>query len=226
MAVLGNGMLIADGDTTPATADLTDFGDITLGGALTHTFTISNSGGEILNLTGTPVGSIVGPAAGDFSVTAQPDAPVDPGETTTFAVRFTPSVSGTQVATVTIANDDSNENPYAFAVQGRGANQAPLAGAGSDQSVSGGAAVTLDGSGSSDPDGHLPLTYGWTQAGGPAVTFTPTLSVTTFIAPESAAVLTFTLTVTDSFGLADPTPAEVVITVSGEKLYLPLIFKN
>jgi len=227
MVVLGNGVEITDGAATPATTNITDFGDITLGQALTHTFTISNSGGAILNLTGTPVVSVTGPAAGNFSVTAQPVTPVGLGGSTTFAVRFTPSISGTRVATITIANDDSDENPYDFAMQGTGTNQAPIASAGSNQSVGLEASVTLNGAASSDPDGHLPLTYGWTQAGGPTVTFTPTLSVTTFTAPDSDAVLTFTLTVTDSFGLANPTPAEVVITVSPMNVYyFPLIFKN
>jgi hypothetical protein len=41
------------------------------------------------------------------------------------------------------------------------------------------------------------LSYGWTQTGGTAVTFTPGVSVTTFTAPAASAVLTFTLTVTD-----------------------------
>jgi hypothetical protein len=121
MAVTGHGVEITNGASIPATANDTDFGSVTLGQALTHTFTISNSGGEILNLTGTPVVSITGPAAANFTVMAQPVTPVDPGQMTTFALRFTPSVTGTRAATVTIANDDSGENPYDFAVQGAGA---------------------------------------------------------------------------------------------------------
>ncbi len=92
-------------------------------------------------------------------------------------------------------------------------NQAPVADAGPDQSVDMDTTVILDGSGSSDLDGDLPLAYHWTQSGGPAVTFTPNLSVTTFTAPSDPEVLTFTLVVTDSLGLPDPTPDEVVVTV-------------
>ncbi len=44
----------------------------------------------------------------------------------------------------------------------------------------------------------------------------PHLSVTTFTAPGDPAVLTFTLTVTDSLGPPDPTPDEVVITVNNQ----------
>ena len=82
-------------------------------------------------------------------------------------------------------------------------NQAPAANAGVDQSVHINDEVTLDGSGSTDPDAGDSLSYGWEQSGGPAVTFTPGLSVTTFTAPGTATVLTFTLRVTDTDGLAD-----------------------
>jgi hypothetical protein len=105
-------------------------------------------------------------------------------------------------------------------------NQAPIADGGSDQSVGTGAILTLDGSGSSDPDGDLPLAYYWTQTGGTGVSFTPGLSVTTFTAPSDPAVLTFTLAVTDSLGLPDLTPDEVVITVDFHHAYLPLLLRE
>ena len=48
----------------------------------------------------------------------------------------------------------------------------------------------------------------------------------TFDAPGTPAVLTFTLIVTDALGLPDPTPDEVVVTVEGYFIYLPLILRN
>lgn len=109
IAVLGNGQVIADG---------TDFGGLALGGTVIRTFTISNSGGAPLDLTGTPAINLSGDGAGDFSVLAQPEASVGPNSVVTFQVHFTPSDVGTRVATVTIANSDSDENPYEFAIQG------------------------------------------------------------------------------------------------------------
>jgi uncharacterized repeat protein (TIGR01451 family) len=106
-------------------------------------------------------------------------------------------------------------------------NQPPLANAGLAQTVNTNALVTLDGSGSNDPDGHLPLTYGWTQTGGPAVTLSnPAAVAPTFSAPSNSAVLTFTLAVTDSLGLSGPTSDEVVITVEGCNIYLPLVVRQ
>src|SRR5439155_25569053 len=58
----------------------------------------------------------------DFVVTAQPSAPVAASGSTTFTVQFTPSASGPATATISIANDDSDENPYDFAVTGNGFN--------------------------------------------------------------------------------------------------------
>jgi len=62
-----------------------------------------------------------------------------------------------------------------------------------------GDSVTLDGSGSTDPDGNT-LSYQWAQVSGPAVTLTPADgSFTSFVSPKSkdGATLVFELTVSD-----------------------------
>jgi len=74
---------------------------------------------------------------------------------------------------------------------------------------------TLDGSDSSDPDGHLPLSYHWQQTGGPTVDGIddPFASTTIFTGSCSTpGVVTFTLTVTDNLGLASA-PEIVTATV-------------
>jgi hypothetical protein len=122
MAVEGNGLMIADGDTAPQPADLTDFDSaVVTGGTVTRTFTIRNTGSGDLNLSGTPRVAVSGTYAAEFVVTAQPATPVAAGATTTFAVTFDPAAAGTRTATLTLANNDSNENPYNFSIRGTGA---------------------------------------------------------------------------------------------------------
>jgi hypothetical protein len=97
-------------------------------------------------------------------------------------------------------------------VDGVGVNSAPNAVAGSGQTVASGAQVSLDGSGSNDPDGDM-LTYQWTQTSGAAVTLDDATAVAaSFTAPtvSSDALLRFELTVSD--GLLQNTSA-VSITV-------------
>ncbi len=119
--IQGNGVSIAAGDTSPGPADGTDFGaaDI-LAGTVSRTFTVSNAGDTDLNLGGTPVVEISGTDASDFTVTAMPSSPVGPGGGTTFDVVFDPGGPGTRTATLSIANDDPDENPYTFTIQGTG----------------------------------------------------------------------------------------------------------
>ncbi|WP_248722594.1 choice-of-anchor D domain-containing protein [Seonamhaeicola sp. ML3] len=124
--IQGNGNNIANGDTTPVVTDDTEFGSIENNTTLDHTFTIQNTGSETLNLTGTPDVAITGNAA--FSILTQPSASaiVSGGGDLTFVVRFAPTVDVTNVqATISIANDDSDENPYTFVVQGSSYTPAP-----------------------------------------------------------------------------------------------------
>ncbi len=101
----------------------------------------------------------------------------------------------------------------------RAANEPPVASAGSNQTVNEGATVTLDGSGTTDPDianGDV-LTYAWTQTSGTPVTLNDTSVVSpTFTAPVRQTMtdgnLMFTLTVTDSEN--ETSTATVTISVT------------
>ena len=85
---------------------------------MTRTFTIQNLGTE--SLTVNPA-TLSGANAGDFSVVVQPASAVAAGGNTSFQVRFNWSAVGTRTATLSVGNNDANENPYDFALQGTGA---------------------------------------------------------------------------------------------------------
>ena len=53
-------------------------------------------------------------------MTAIPSNNIAASGSTTFQVTFDPSADGLRIATISIANNDSNENPYTFAIQGTG----------------------------------------------------------------------------------------------------------
>lgn len=91
------------------------------------------------------------------------------------------------------------------------ANRAPVANAGSSQSVNEGKLVTLNGSSSSDADGN-PLKYMWTAPAGVVLSST-TAAKPTFTAPEVSkdTILNFSLVVND--GQLNSASASVKITV-------------
>ena len=122
MDVSGLGTSIVDGDTTPQTGDDTDFGQVDVSsGTNGNPFTITNTGFAALNLTGVPIVDITGAHASDFTVTTLPASPVAAaGGTTVFEITFDPNSTGLRTATVSIANNDSDENPYSFDIQGTG----------------------------------------------------------------------------------------------------------
>ena len=110
---------------------------------------------------------------------------------------------------------DVNDQPFVLDP----ANEPPVANAGPDQTVeatsAAGADVTLNGTGSSDPDGDA-LTYSWSEAGSEVATgATPTLGL-------GLGSHTLTLTVTDPFGESDTD----VVVVQVEDTTPPVITLN
>ena len=99
-------------------------------------------------------------------------------------------------------------------------NEAPTASAGDDQTATEGATVTLDGSGSSDPDDGDTVSYAWSQTDGPDVTLSDASAAgPTFAAPDRKAdySLTFSLTVTDGGAPALSSEAdEVEVSVTAD----------
>ncbi len=100
-----------------------------------------------------------------------------------------------------------------FTITPGGGNQPPVSNAGPDQNVATGALVTLNGSGSNDPDnGPSPLSFSWSQLSGPSVTLSnPNSAGPTFTAAV-AGTYVFRLTVSDGAASASD---DVTVTASG-----------
>ena len=147
-----------------------------------------------------------------YSWTQTAGPPVTLNDSDTATPTFTPASAATLVFQLIVNDGDANSEPDTVTIDVTLANRAPTANAGPDQNVETGAPVTLDGRGSSDPDGDT-LTYSWTQTSGPSVTLSSTTTVSpTFAAPDEAATLVFSLTVSD--GTVNSAPDTVIIGVA------------
>lgn len=92
--------------------------------------------------------------------------------------------------------------------------QPPVANAGPDQTVAFGTLVTLDGTGSYDPDGDR-LSFSWTQLSGTRVVLSgATTAAPTFTAPGADTILVFQLRVSDGLGGSDTDSVQVTVQSS------------
>jgi hypothetical protein len=194
----------------------------TKGETATYTVTVSRASGQ---------------GSGDVNLSFQSNS--IPSSAATFSstkVNFGNGGSNSKSVSLTINTNDLSIQEYTFTVKGTKSNaasdsatsssttltvieppnQEPTANAGSDQTVNEGDTVSLDGSGSSDPDGTVE-SYSWTQTAGTQVTLDDASSATpSFTAPDVGAdgeTLTLELTVTDNDG-ATSTADTVNVEVS------------
>lgn len=94
-----------------------DYGSSNVGIAVEKTFTIRNVG--TADLTGLAA-TFAGTNAADFSAAAFGSTTVAPGASTTVVVTFTPGAAGARSATLRIASNDRDENPFDIPLTGNG----------------------------------------------------------------------------------------------------------
>ena len=173
------------------------------GDALTHRATLSDGGAlpTWLNFT-------AGTSALIFSGT-----PREADTPDTFTIRIT-------------ATDGTETAEAAFTLTVVEVNDLPTANAGPDQTVGEGETVTLDGSGSFDPEG-LPLAYAWTQIGGPGVALSGAdTALPAFTVPDGLfddVFLRFALVVTDASNASTADDVRILVEARAPLPVIPTV---
>ena len=113
---------VFDGNSTNPTDERADnsglaaFPDTAQGSTATRIFTIQNTG--TTHLSGFSI-SVLGTHATDFQASPPVSSSLAPGASTTFSVTFSPTAPFDRYATVSIASNDPDENPFEIPVTGR-----------------------------------------------------------------------------------------------------------
>src|SRR6185503_9166234 len=129
---------------------------------------------------------------------------------------FTADVVGTYDARLVVQEGGASSAPDTVRITCGTGNLVPIADAGPDRTELLGTPVTLDGTGSRDPNG-TPITYAWrvvTQPAGSQAVLLSATSKTSSFTPQVAGPYTLALTVSDG-ALTSPAD-EVVITVTSD----------
>ncbi len=112
ITVLGNGITITNGDTTPAVSDGTNFGSVAPGGAgISRVFTVRNDGTVALNL-----GAVTVPTG--YTLTEALSASLAPGTSDTFTVQLDTTTMGIKTGDISFTTNDADENPFRFRITG------------------------------------------------------------------------------------------------------------
>jgi MYXO-CTERM domain-containing protein len=106
--------------TNHASGDVISLGEVAVGSAQTLSFTVKNLGAGPLSLTGDPKVALSNLTNATAEVSAQPDAQVAAGGSTTFTLKVTPSAAGTFGVVLTLASDDGDEGAFTLTVSGSG----------------------------------------------------------------------------------------------------------
>jgi hypothetical protein len=204
----GNNLEAAPSLTSPAVLDVTD---LTVAGTVHG----GNNVGLKIDFYGNHSCDASGSGEGETYL-GSTDVMTDGSGNASFNATMPADLSSNDVVTATATDSDGNTSAFsvcASITQTTPPNQPPIANAGPDQTVPTGSLVTLNGSGSSDPDnGPGSLTFHWAQVSGPVVTLAGANTATPSFTASAPGSYVFSLVVND--GAVDSSPDSVTITVT------------
>ncbi|RYZ56040.1 MAG: HYR domain-containing protein [Sphingobacteriales bacterium] len=123
----GNGNTIYAGATATSVSDHTDLGSVTLGSAVSKTYTIENTGTGSLNVSGLNLSGVNATSFAVSGITFPMSIPS--GGSTSFDVAFAATSTGAKHATVHVISNDCDEATYSFAITATGQCAAMVASA-------------------------------------------------------------------------------------------------
>jgi len=141
---------------------------------------------------------------------------------------FTPVVSGSYQFQLIVTDNAAiplSSQPASVVIT---VNNPPTANAGTNRTVAATQLVTLDGTGSTDPENDA-LTYAWvitSQPGGAGLALSSSIAAKPSFTPSVVGAYVFSLSVTDAVGNVSATAATVTITVASSFTYNYTFTKN
>jgi hypothetical protein len=215
------------GSTNLPSGGVYDFGSVdsaTTGSAVT--FTVENIGTADLTLSGTPDKvAITGADAAQFRVDSQPVSPIATGVNghSSFVITFMPSGTGARTALVSIANSDSDENPYTFTVSGTAVTIEINVERGTGNTIASGGSYDFGSVAASASSGAITFTIGNLGTYNLLLTGTPDKVVISGMdfsefkvdsQPASPVAPVGSVTFTISFNPAIPGPKEALVSIA------------
>ena len=113
-AVMSPEISVSRGQLNVPSGGIVEFGTTTVGSPVDVTLTVRNSGDALLELTPPAAASL----PSGFELLSSPATAIQPGETTSLAIRLSATTSGTFLGTISIVSNDQDESPYVLTLSG------------------------------------------------------------------------------------------------------------
>ena len=209
--------------------DRLDFGRVDAGSSATGTVLVSNVGNGDLLVTGIFLSAETSPDFRLLSSTQPGELPG--GRSVSIRLAYSPGLDSLPPGAGRLVVEAADPlNPRQEVALLAELNRAPVADAGPDQQVDPLDTVVLDGTGSRDDDGDLPLTFSWSLTRRPEGSASEVQGVDStqpVLVPDVVGLYEAELWVSDATGLRSLLPDRVLVTaVPAERLLVELVWDS